>query len=424
MGPGFPPVPVEGGLCESCQVTSSSTSTARAAWLVRDPDERLLAGVATAVGRRLGVDVMFVRTGFAVLALAGGVGVLLYLVLWATTPEVPGGDRRPGPAATPQRAGAFAMQVAGAMLVLRGLGLWLGDPVVWPLTLAALGSSVLWARSDDAERARWLSLTTRDRPIQALLSREVSLPRRVLGAVLVLTGIVALLVANVGIGDIGGAVVAFVVAVLGVVLLLGPAVARLLQQIAAERRERIRTEERADITAHLHDSVLHTLALIQRSDSPQEMATLARSQERELRAWLQGRTTTGQAQTVAAALEDVAARIEAAEHVAVDLVVVGDASMAPDAEALVGAIGEAATNAARHAAVIEVSVYVEIEPATITAYVRDEGKGFDPATVPPDRHGIAQSIRGRVERQGGTVVIDTAPGEGTEVSLTVPRRMS
>ena len=364
---------------------------------------------------------MFVRAGFAVLALAAGAGLLLYLGLWAVTPEARRGDRRRGPARTVKRAVAFGLQVLGALLILRGLGWWPGDAVVWPLALAALGSCVLWARSDDTERSHWLSLHGRDRAAHTL-TPQASLPRRVVGAVLVLAGIVALLVGNVGIGDIGGAVVAFVVAVFGVTLLLGPAIARLLQQNVAERRGRIRTEERADIAAHLHDSVLHTLALIQRSDSPQEMATLARSQERELRAWLQGRTTTGQAATVAAALEDVAARIEAAEHVALDLVVVGDAAMDAQGQAMIGAIGEAAINAARHAGVGEVSVYVEIEPEAITAYVRDEGTGFEPATVSPDRHGIAQSIRGRIERQGGTVVIDTVPGEGTEITLMVPRR--
>lgn len=421
MVSGFSPVPPRRALCQSWPVTSSSTSP-RALSLVRDSEDRVLAGVSAAVGRRLGVDVLFVRVGFVVLSLAGGAGALIYLVLWAVTPQERGGDSRPSPAPTMQRAAAWALQTTGGLLVLRSIGIWPGDAVVWPLTMAALGSCVLWARSDDAERAHWLSLDPRDRPAQLLLSGQTSLPRRVLGALLIMAGIVSLLVANIDVGDIVGAVVAFAVAVLGGVLLLGPAIARLLQQNAAERRGRIRTEERADIAAHLHDSVLHTLALIQRSDSPQEMATLARSQERELRAWLQGRTAAGQATTVAAALEDAAARIEATEHVAVDLVVVGDAPMDPQAQAVVGAVGEAATNAARHAKVLELSVYVEIEPTTITAYVRDEGVGFDPAAVPPDRHGIAQSIRGRIERQGGSVVVETAPGEGTEVTMTVPRK--
>lgn len=417
-------MPPARGVCQSWRVTPSSSSPARSTLLVRDSDDRVLAGVAAALSRRITVDVMFVRAAFAVLVLAGGAGVLLYLLVWAFTPEAPGGIRRTAAAPTAQRAVAFAMQVFGAMLVLRGAGLWLGDAVVWPLTLATLGSSVLWARSGDDERGRWLSLATRDRPLHAVLSPDVALPRRALGAALVLTGIIALLVANVGIGDVGGAVVAFFIAVLGVALLLGPAIVRLLQQTGAERRRRIRTEERADIAAHLHDSVLHTLALIQRTDSPQEMATLARSQERELRAWLQGRTTTDRAETLADALEGVAARLEATQRTAIDLVVVGDTPMDADVEALVGAIGEATANAARHAGVYEVSVYVEVEPATITAFVRDEGKGFEPARVSSDRHGITQSIRGRITRHGGTAAIETAPGHGTEVTLTLPRRTS
>lgn len=402
-------------------VSDHPVTPQRAPLIVRDPDKRLLAGVAAAAARRLGVDPMFVRVAFAVLSLAGGAGVLLYLVLWAVTPERAGGDPRRVPSANLQRASAFALQVLGVMLILRSAGLWLGDAVAWPLTLAAVGSCVLWARSDDSGRARWGALTAGDRRLETLLSSEASLPRRALGGALAVTGVFALLVANVGVSDVGGALVAFVVAALGLMVLLGPAIARLIQQVGAERRERIRSEERADIGAHLHDSVLHTLALIQRSDSPQEMATLARSQERELRTWLQGRSTD-EAQTVQGALEAVAARIEATEHAAVDLVVVGDAPLDAELQAVVGAVREAATNAARHSGSAEVSVYVELEPGTVTAYVRDEGKGFDPETVPDDRRGIAHSIRGRIERAGGTVRIDTNPGEGTEVTLTAPRR--
>ena len=419
-------MPIPRALCNPGVVVTSPPPVAhqRSAFLVRDPGERVLAGVAAAVGRRIGVDATFVRVAFAVLSLAGGVGVLLYLSLWAITPERAGGDQRPAPVPNLQRTTAFGLQVLGAMLVLRSIGLWLGDALVWPLTLAALGSCVLWARSDDTDRARWTSLTATDRSLGSLMSGESSLPRRLIGAALTLTGVFALLVANVRLGDLGGAIVAFGLALLGLLLLLGPAIARLVQQVGTERRERIRTEERAEIGAHLHDSVLHTLALIQRSESPQEMATLARSQERELRTWLQGRAEPGRPATVQSALETLAARIEASEHAAVDLVVVGDAALDIQLEAVVAAVGEAATNAARHSGVDEVAVYVEVEPAAVTAYVRDEGKGFDPTAVPPDRHGIAQSIRGRIERHGGTVVIDTAPGEGTEVTIGLPRRAS
>ena len=417
-------MPVAEGLCDPWTVTASgqSTTAQRAALLVRDPGERLLAGVATAASRRLGVDVMFIRVGFAALSLAGGVGVLAYLLLWALTPETAGGDTRPAPDPNLQRAAAFGLQMLGAMLVLRSAGLWLGDALVWPLALAALGSAVLWARSDDAGRASWTALASSGKPLVALLSDDGSLPRRLIGGALVLSALFALLVTNVRADDLAATIAAFIVAVGGLALLLAPAVYRLAQQAGEERRERIRSEERAEIGAHLHDSVLHTLALIQRSESPQEMATLARSQERELRTWLQGRPTSGEDATVESGFEAMAARMEAGEHIAVDLVVVGDAPLDQQLTALVAAAGEAVTNAARHAGVGEVSVYVEVEATGVTVYIRDEGKGFDPTTVAPDRRGIAHSIRGRMERHGGSAAVDTRPGEGTEVTLTMPRK--
>jgi signal transduction histidine kinase/phage shock protein PspC (stress-responsive transcriptional regulator) len=402
---------------------STPTTTQRAALVVRDPQDRVLAGVAAAIGRRVGVDAGFVRVAFAVGSLAGGAGVLAYLLLWAVTPEAAGGDRRAAPPANLRRAVALGMQVLGAMLLLRAMGLWLGDPLVWPLTLAAIGSCVLYARTDDTGRARWAVLR-RDRPVEALLSGRAPVARAVVGGGLAVIGLIALVAANIELADLGGALVAMVVATAGVALLLGPAVWRLALQASDERRERIRSEERAEIAAHLHDSVLHTLALIQRSESPQEMASLARSQERELRSWLQGRSTRGDVERLESALEAVAARVEATHHVAVDLVVVGDAELDEPLRAIVAASGEAATNAARHSGAAEVSIYVEVEPETITAYVRDEGKGFEPSAVPADRRGIAHSIRGRIERHGGTVTIDTRPGEGTEVVMTLPRRLS
>ena len=364
------------------------------------------------------------RVAFAVLSLAGGAGILAYLLAWAFTPETDGGDRRPAPTPNSRRAAAFGLQVLGAMLLLRSVGLWAGDALVWPLTLAALGSCVLWARSDESGRARWSALASRDRPLETLLTSKASLPRRIIGVALALSGVIALLAANISLNDLGGAFVAFVVAVLGVSLLFGPAIWRLVLQVGEERRERIRSDERAEIGAHLHDSVLHTLALIQRSDSPQEMATLARSQERELRSWLQGRAAPGEIQTLQTALDGVAARVEAIHHAAVDMVVVGNTALDTELQALVSAIGEAATNAARHSGVAELSIYVEVDPTVVTAYVRDEGKGFDPEAVDEDRRGIAHSIRGRIARHGGTVEIVSSADEGTEITMTLPRRAS
>jgi signal transduction histidine kinase len=79
-------------------------------------------------------------------------------------------------------------------------------------------------------------------------------------------------------------------------------------------------------------------------------------------------------------------------------------------------------NAAKHAGVERVDVYAEIDGDAIEAFVRDQGRGFDPVAVPADRRGLRDSIRGRIERAGGTVEVRSAPGEGTEIELRVPRR--
>jgi signal transduction histidine kinase len=205
-----------------------------------------------------------------------------------------------------------------------------------------------------------------------------------------------------------------------VALLLGPWIVRLARQLGVERRERIRSEERAEVAAHLHDSVLQTLALIQRTaDSPHETVSLARRQERELRAWLYGaRSPT--ASTVAAALDGVVTEVEALHDVTVEVVTVGDGPLDERRAALVAAVREAVLNAARHSGAAEVSVFVECGPEATTAFVRDRGSGFDVARVPPDRRGIADSIVGRTERHGGRAEIHSAPGDGTEVALGIP----
>jgi signal transduction histidine kinase len=174
------------------------------------------------------------------------------------------------------------------------------------------------------------------------------------------------------------------------------------------------------MAAHLHDSVLHTLALIQRADSAPEVVALARRQERELRAWLYAPPVPLDG-SLRPAVEAIATRVEQRHNVPVDVVVVGDAPLDARARAMVDACQEAALNAARHSGAALVSVYVEVEPDQLTGFVRDEGKGFDPERVPSDRRGIADSIRGRIHRHGGTAVITSSPGEGTEVQLRMPR---
>jgi signal transduction histidine kinase len=388
--------------------------------IVRSRTNRVLLGVAGGLGERLGVDPALVRVAFAVLALAGGAGVVLYLLAWAFSvePDTEGAVRRPVRRPSPRQALALGMVVLGTLLLLRELGLWFGDQIVWPIALAAAGSAVIWARGDD--RARWLP----GNPIEALFTGRVGLIRILVGGLLVFSGL-GLGFANTGadVAAAGDVLLGVAVTLIGLGLIFGPWATRLANQLAEERRGRIRSEARAEMAAHLHDSVLHTLALIQRADASPEVVGLARRQERELRAWLY-RAPVPPEGRLRLAVEAIATRVEQRHDVPVDIVVVGDAPLDDAGRALVDACQEAAFNAARHSGAPLVSVYVEVEPDELTGFVRDEGKGFDPDQVPTDRRGIADSIRGRIRRHGGTVTIISSPGEGTEVQLRLPRSQS
>ena len=205
-------------------------------------------------------------------------------------------------------------------------------------------------------------------------------------------------------------------------LIFGPWLWRLADQLNTERKERIRSDERADVAAHLHDSVLQTLALIQRTEDPKRMVTLARAQERELREWLFDPDAAGE--SLGAALKEAVGKVEAAADVPIELVVVGDTSMSNGVSALVKAAGEAMTNAARHSGSPKVSVYAEVLDDRIEVFVNDQGSGFDRDGVAGDRKGITESIEGRMQRHGGTATILSDPDEGTEVQLVMPREAS
>ncbi len=218
-----------------------------------------------------------------------------------------------------------------------------------------------------------------------------------------------------------------ILAVIAVVVVLGaifaPWVLRLFRSLTEERAQRIRSQERAEMAAHLHDSVLQTLALVQRrSTDPQEVAALARRQERELRAWLSERPAPGKAAALAPALEAAAAEVEERHGVPVEVVVVGERELDSNLEALVAAAREAMTNAAKFGAGSPVDVYAESNSDTVHVYVRDRGPGFDPGALPPDRHGVRESIVGRMERHGGRARIASDPETGTEVELELPAR--
>jgi signal transduction histidine kinase/phage shock protein PspC (stress-responsive transcriptional regulator) len=389
---------------------------------VRSRRDRVIAGVAGGLGERLGVDSVLIRLGFVVLSLAGGIGIAIYLVLFAISQEEGDAPERPRPGGGRQRTIATILVLAGALLVFRSLGLWFGDDLVWPVAIAAFGSAIIWVRADRAGRAWKPSFPRRassngDGPSLS----SISPVRLLIGAVLVAGGTAAFLAANISRGAIGTVVVAAAVTLSGLALIIGPWIMRLARQLSDERRERIRAEERQDVAAHLHDSVLQTLALIQRSEDPARMAALARVQERELRAWLYRPQGPQRGDLLSTAVDALAERIELAHRIQVETVVVGDCPVDDGLQAVMDACGEALTNAAKHSGAPRVSLYVEVAPDAVTAYVRDQGKGFDPEAVPEDRRGIADSIRGRLQRHGGTVEVVSSPGNGTEVGLTLPR---
>jgi signal transduction histidine kinase len=343
-------------------------------------DDRVLAGVCAGIAQALDVDVTLVRVVFALLALAGGAGIVLYLAIWAWSKS----ER--------EWWTVLLLLVAGSLL-LKAVGI--PNRAIAGIVLVAAGLTLAWRRGGGF---------TADAPLSyggialagfgaVLLLGQGSAPTRVLAP-----------------GAVAGALL----------LLCGPWLWRLALERDAERAARIRTEERADVAARVHDSVLQTLVLIQRhAAEPRRVAALARRQERELRGWLYADQPLGDDGTsLVAALTAAAADIEELHGVRVEIASSGDAS--PET-ALVLAAREAMTNAAKFAGVEEIDVYAEAGDDEIAVFVRDRGVGFDPEDVPDDRQGIRESIKGRLERAGGSARITSRPGGGTEVELRLPR---
>lgn len=389
----------------------------------RSQRNRVVLGVAGGIGESIGVDPVLVRLVLAALTVASGIGILVYIAAWSLSYEPPyGAAPPPAPSAWGWRpTAAMACILFGSLLVLRDIGLWAGDTLVWPVVIAGTGSAVIWFRSDAAERARWSAAGGRlvGNP-RAALTGWGGILRLVAGGLIVIFGMSLFLFAHPADGAVPTAALAVAVTATGLGLVLTPWILGLVREAAAERRERIRSEERAEIAAHLHDSVLHTLALVQRGDVPPELASVARRQERELRAWLNGRPAVAETD-LRGAIDSLATRVEELHHVPVDTVVVGEGALDDAGRAITLACQEAAINAARHSGAPRVSIYVEADAHEVTAYVRDKGCGFDSDRVPADRRGISESIVGRMRRLGGTATVTSTPGEGTEVQMRAPR---
>ena len=400
------------------------TATARPR-LRRSRSNRVIGGVAAGVGRHLGIDSLVVRIAFVALAFAAGFGVVVYLLLWLLAPidavdEAVPATRRELPRPTAQQALGIGLILTGVLTLFLVTGLWLGWQLGWPVSLAAIGFAVLWARSTDEGRGRWDPASFRS-PLEAIVSGRASAPRILFGSALIVGGLAVFLAATTSLSAAANVVLAVIVTIGGLALLAGPWFWRLASQLMDERNSRIRSEARAEMAAHLHDSVLQTLTLIQRSQEPREMVSLARTQERELRAWLFGRAPSSRGVRLRDAIDSMAGRIERSRQVRVEAIVVGDLELDEGLRALVAACSEATLNAAKHSGADEVSVFVEVEGEQVSAFIRDEGVGFDASAVPGDRRGIGESILRRMERLGGSAEIRTEPGRGTEVVLRLPR---
>jgi signal transduction histidine kinase/phage shock protein PspC (stress-responsive transcriptional regulator) len=380
--------------------------------LYRRASRKLLGGVASGIADHLRISPRSVRIAFIRLTFADGLGVILYGAYWIVVPTPPGSRRR-------SRFGDWIAYAAGAVLavaVVFGVTrtMPLGQLLI-PSTLAIFGGALIWRQASEGQRESWWRTSRRSLGAAGPAGRL----RLAAGATLVVAGGVFVLVRSNSSAVVVG-LLAVVVTVIGLVLLTGPWWMRMVTDLSDERRERIRSQERAELAAHLHDSVLQTLALIQRSaSSPREVSRLARGQERELRTLLYGeREASGQ---LSEALKSAAAEVEDAYAIKVDVVVVGDAPLDDRLNALVGASREALVNAAKHARIDAVSLYAEVEDDACLCFVRDRGVGFDVAAVDDDRQGLRGSIIGRIERHGGQVSVRSTPGTGTEVEIRMPR---
>ena len=402
---------------------------------LRRPSEgKVIAGVAAGLAEHLGWSVRWIRLGFVLLSFPTGAGVVAYLFLWALTPQSVGGrivDEADSidpasPAAPTQQAAVVARRnerdatrilLGGGILLVVGLGVIAQNAgvnarlgILVPLLTVAIGAVIAWSQLDDTQRGRWLGSSEEH--------RRFSVARLAFGGVLALTGLVILATRGRSISaiwDIGAATVAVLA---GVALVAAPWGLRFWSDLRHEQAERARATERADIAAHLHDSVLQTLALIQRkAEDPAVVVQLARAQERELRSWLYA-GPAGSDATLATAVAEVAHEVEDLHGIPIDVVSTGDRPLDDGGQALVRAVRESLLNAARHGAP-PISLYLEIGPSGVEAFVRDHGPGFEVEEIPEDRLGVRQSILGRMQRHGGTARVRRLE-QGTEVSLALP----
>ncbi len=388
-------------------------TTTRPAWQIPriDQSDRWIGGVASAIAREIGVQPIVIRASFLALALIAGWGLLLYVLTWAafsffTSSRLSPYNPTLKGATSAHRHVAIGMVVLGLMLLF---GRWAPEVVrslTLPVGLVLAGGLIAWTRTDEI------------RGTTALVRIFAGLSVAAGGAIAITT------VSNLSFFQFATALVIGLAVVAGITIIAVPSVVRMGRALDDERLERIRADERARISAHLHDSVLQTLTLIQRNaDDPIQAAALARQQERELRSWLYGPKVEGPDSIhIGQAIEAAASEIERRHNVKIEVVSVGETNeaLSVDLSALIAATGEAMTNAAVHSGAQAIDVFIERKPGSIEVFVRDTGRGFEMSSVGPDRRGISESIVGRMARAGGYGLVNSSPGHGTETELCLP----
>ena len=403
----------------------------------RDLGSAIAGGVASGLATHLGVAVLWVRVFFVATGLLGGFGLMLYAGLWMFLPadqrfdvSAPGLEsatrtgKRPGRRSRFRDAGpAIALGALLFGVVLGFEGIFGQGALFWPVVLGVAGIALIWRQADEAQRERWTDSTGRIDPFRAVFGSGgwAAYARIAAGLGLIVAALSVFAVAASGATFAVPVLVAGLLGIAGLAIVIGPWVLRLINDLSAERVERVRTQERADMAAHLHDSVLQTLALIQKnSGDALVVSRLARSQERDLRRWL-FEADEADATTLAGALKEMAAEVESQHAVVVDVVTVGDCDLDEVLRPIVLAAREAVVNVARHAGTERADVYAETSQDSIDVFVRDRGAGFATDGVAADRHGVRNSIIERMARHGGRADVRSSPGEGTEVRLHMPR---
>ncbi|CAN5589325.1 ATP-binding protein [soil metagenome] len=409
-------------------LVSSSPGSSRPP-LARPVHGRVVAGVAAGVATHLDVKVGLVRVAMVLLVGVSGAGVAVYVFLWGLVPQgdvdspspsrkmrghADGPQSSPGlPASTRTSMGrAGWLMVAGVAVIGLGVSTALGasfDAGFWlPVLLLSVGAVFVWAQLDGGH-----DTSEAGEPA----GRGWTVARMAAGVALAVTGLVLLSTRGQGVAQLWDTLIPVLVVLLGVAFIMAPYAARLWRELRTEQAARVRATERADIAAHLHDSVLQTLTLIQRRSADPQVIRLARAQERELRQWLFA-GLQDQPATLASAATEATHEVEDRHGIPIELVVSGDCPLSAQASALVAALREALVNAASHGAP-PISAYVEVGQGGVEVFVRDRGAGFDVADVPADRQGVRESIIGRMQRHGGSATVRLLE-VGTEVWLHLP----